>query len=223
MVLNDEFAQFNRDPGPGAYDVSKMPTAPSRPASTKSKKSHTLHLHPTGRLNSPSTYVPTASSSSTKPTKKKVAGILVADSMVEADKIRVVAFGTQTPRFPGSGEAQELPPPGAYEIAEAFQTVKSKGRLDKSSILSSQMARELFPGKIIIFLFWLFVCVAFDSMFSVLIIFLYDYVVLPSNPGPGEYDIDRKETRIYPTQPHGSFLSSVCTYHTNLKDHLELF
>ena len=42
----------------------------------------------------------------------------------------------------------DLPPPGAYEIAEAFSNLKNKGRIDKTlkQLNINLSPRELFPG-----------------------------------------------------------------------------
>ncbi|KAI9341973.1 hypothetical protein BDR26DRAFT_1006911 [Obelidium mucronatum] len=64
---------------------------------------------------------------------------------VDPQKVRVPVFGSQTARFHKFDDGDGLPPPGAYEIAQAFETLKTKGRIEKQSMLGSQMTRELFP------------------------------------------------------------------------------
>lgn len=57
------------------------------------------------------------------------------------------SFGTQADRFKNADHA-ELPPPGAYDISKAFETIKTKGRIE-SSALASLGDRVIFKGLVI--------------------------------------------------------------------------
>ncbi|KAI9326042.1 hypothetical protein DFJ73DRAFT_954905 [Zopfochytrium polystomum] len=101
---------------------------------------------------------------------------------LDAIKIRIAAFGSQTERFNDAvkpSQPAELPPPGAYEIADAFQKMTTKGHIDKRSFLASTMKRELFN-------------------------------VQQDVPGPGEYEAVLPDARVV-TRPvrNGGFLSTI--------------
>ncbi|KAJ3303471.1 Sperm-tail PG-rich repeat-containing protein 2 [Kappamyces sp. JEL0829] len=57
-------------------------------------------------------------------------------------KFHVPVFGTQTNRF--EDKVEDLPPPGAYNLLESFQSLQTKGRLATSGLLHSQTKREIF-------------------------------------------------------------------------------
>ena len=40
----------------------------------------------------------------------------------------------------------DIPPVGSYEIQDAFQNLRIKGKLEKTGIMSSQSKREIFRG-----------------------------------------------------------------------------
>ncbi|KAI8622554.1 hypothetical protein BC830DRAFT_439584 [Chytriomyces sp. MP71] len=121
-------------PGPGQYDITNIPPPPPNTGSKKGA----IYTGLPSRKNTPS--------SPNRQRKKKPQ--IVIHSLgpgVDANKVRIPVFGSQTARFHKMDDAEGLPPPGAYEIAQAFETLKTKGRIDKRGILNSQMTRELFP------------------------------------------------------------------------------
>ncbi|KAJ3413396.1 Sperm-tail PG-rich repeat-containing protein 2 [Chytridiales sp. JEL 0842] len=144
-----KYNPVSRDPGPGAYEVIAMPPPPPGRQKLKSgsrRESGMMRMDVNGRVmtaeeSSESIAGGGGSRTVRKPTFKKGNSLNPEDPTL----IRVPAFGRQTPRFPTGVENGDLPPPGAYEIAEAFDTLKRKGRLEKTSVLASKMERELFP------------------------------------------------------------------------------
>ncbi|KAI9205575.1 uncharacterized protein BJ171DRAFT_580749 [Polychytrium aggregatum] len=70
--------------------------------------------------------------------------IMLGTAIVDPTHVRIPVFGTQTERFTDVANA-EVPPPGTYEIADAYESMQSKGRIPKTSIMVSQMRRSLFP------------------------------------------------------------------------------
>jgi hypothetical protein len=69
----------------------------------------------------------------------------IGNMLVAATQVHIPVFGTQTERFPSNVDT-DIPPPGTYEIEEAFKNLKTKGKLEKTSTLSSLAKRELFKG-----------------------------------------------------------------------------
>ncbi|KAJ3028763.1 UNVERIFIED_CONTAM: Sperm-tail PG-rich repeat-containing protein 2 [Siphonaria sp. JEL0065] len=125
-------------PGPGQYDIANIPPPP--PPSTSNKRNGNIHTGLPSRKTTPSSPI--------KQRKKKPLVIVQpigTGASVDPQKVRIPVFGSQTARFHKFDDADDLPPPGAYEIAQAFETLKTKGRIEKQSMLGSQMTRELFP------------------------------------------------------------------------------
>ncbi|KAK6091121.1 hypothetical protein MT418_008318 [Batrachochytrium dendrobatidis] len=116
-------------PGPGAYDPLENSNNHSRFANpslkehTESRKKHS-HIkkiaHPSGMTQ-----------------------VLFGNLQFPASKVHSVIFGTQTERFAES--TSDLPPPGAYDVINSFQALKTKGRIENTGVLASQNKRELFP------------------------------------------------------------------------------
>ncbi|KAJ3108100.1 Sperm-tail PG-rich repeat-containing protein 2 [Phlyctochytrium planicorne] len=133
------------DPGPGAYEVQKpLPRPRPNQAPIKAGRSGTAQLGGMmARMVSAETPGSRAMLRRRRPRSRKIT-IMVGDTAVDPSKVRIPAFGTQTDRFSMPGASGDIPPPGAYQIAESFETIKSKGRIQNPS-LSSQMTRELFP------------------------------------------------------------------------------
>ncbi|KAJ3200672.1 Sperm-tail PG-rich repeat-containing protein 2, partial [Dinochytrium kinnereticum] len=131
------------DPGPGAYDVEKQLPRAQRPPPVPIKAGRMG----TAQLGGTATRVNSAGRRPTpkkRPRSKRVT-VMVGGVPVDPTKVRIPAFGTQTNRFSMAGIGSEIPPPGAYQIAESFEAVKKKGRIQNPS-LSNQMTRELFPS-----------------------------------------------------------------------------
>lgn len=55
--------------------------------------------------------------------------------------LNVPVFGSQAGRF--NHKIQDLPPPGAYEVSQSFNSLKAKG-MEGSGVLSSQCKRDVF-------------------------------------------------------------------------------
>ncbi|KAJ3126312.1 Sperm-tail PG-rich repeat-containing protein 2 [Nowakowskiella sp. JEL0407] len=110
--------KLNTLPGPGAYS-----TTPPNYQKTKAKSNSTFHAL-----------------LSKGPFKINVNGV-----EIDPTKIHVPVFGTQTSRFNHSN-GNDLPPPGAYEVSQAFETMKVKGKI-KNTSLESETNREIFPVK----------------------------------------------------------------------------
>eukprot|EP00842_Homolaphlyctis_polyrhiza_P001036 jgi/Hompol1/1933/HPOL_005077-RA len=69
--------------------------------------------------------------------------LLLGSIHLPTANVHVPIFGTQTERF--AEPASELPPPGAYDIAQSFDALRNKGRIENTGVLASQNKRELFP------------------------------------------------------------------------------
>ncbi|RKO93037.1 hypothetical protein BDK51DRAFT_30062, partial [Blyttiomyces helicus] len=115
----------NDPPGPGAYAPSADTVRVGVPAPSDGARS--LHSRAGGPIRGP-------------------VHVLVGNLLAEAGHVHSAVFGSQTERFRGAVHS-DLPPPGAYEIGQAFETMKTKGRIAKTSVLVSQMPREVFPVK----------------------------------------------------------------------------
>ncbi|KAJ3283105.1 hypothetical protein HK104_010552 [Borealophlyctis nickersoniae] len=74
------------------------------------------------------------------------AKFMVGNLVMNPAGVHVPVFGTQMERFAGVEHA-DLPPPGAYEIADSFEKLKTKGQIAKTSAMTSTLQRELFPVK----------------------------------------------------------------------------
>ncbi|KAJ3324699.1 Sperm-tail PG-rich repeat-containing protein 2 [Blyttiomyces sp. JEL0837] len=173
--------QKAREPGPGQYEVTYIPPVPPRiPTKERKKRQQQRQREISGNEEGGKPF--TAERMDPQPRKPKKREVFNVRNMLESleldpEKVRIPVFGTQSERF--RSEAHELPPPGAYEIATAFETLKTKGRVDQRSFLASQMPRELFkiqsnlpgPGE-------------------------YNILTDPSKTEP-------------PSAPHGGFLSSM--------------
>ncbi|KAJ3324323.1 Sperm-tail PG-rich repeat-containing protein 2 [Boothiomyces sp. JEL0866] len=59
-----------------------------------------------------------------------------------SSNFHVPVFGSQTTRF--DEFVPDLPPPGAYDISEAFDHLKRKGRVSPTGMLASQSKRDVF-------------------------------------------------------------------------------
>ncbi|KAJ3354669.1 Sperm-tail PG-rich repeat-containing protein 2 [Entophlyctis luteolus] len=115
-------------PGPGQYDIANLPSSPVQKAS----KFGGIH-----------TGLPSRKMSPRNKMKKQI--VVARLGTVDPQKIRLPVFGTQAARFHKTDDLAALPPPGAYEIAHAFESLKTKGRMDKQGLLASYGTRELFP------------------------------------------------------------------------------
>ncbi|KAJ3037614.1 Sperm-tail PG-rich repeat-containing protein 2, partial [Rhizophlyctis rosea] len=170
--ISDRFPRprTSQDPGPGAYDPSPPPTGTTALPPTAGATSGEVEIISMGARNVPPSRI--AGLLRKGPTQLKVGNLLINPAGVH-----VPVFGTQEERFVG-GVGGELPPPGAYEVANAFENLQKRvGAPTKSSAFLSQMQRELFPVK--------------------------EFV-----PGPGEYiplDVDKREMR---RRNLGGFLST---------------
>ncbi|KAJ3244263.1 Sperm-tail PG-rich repeat-containing protein 2 [Chytriomyces hyalinus] len=122
-------------PGPGQYEIANIPPPPTPMYGPK--KTGNIQTGLPSRKNTPN---------ASRHRKKKPHIIVQSLNGDTADKVRIPVFGSQTARFHTMDAPEGLPPPGAYEIAHAFETLKTKGRIDKQGILKSQMVRELFPA-----------------------------------------------------------------------------
>ncbi|KAJ3191071.1 Sperm-tail PG-rich repeat-containing protein 2 [Irineochytrium annulatum] len=144
------------DPGPGAYEIDRALPAPRGGMAGPGglRKGMAAARAPGGGKMSPGRFSAGDGGfdlegggrkrQGRRPKSRKVT-ILVGGVPVDPSKVRIPVFGTQTERFAEKELTSGCPPPGAYEIAEAFETVKTKGRIQIPS-LSNQMARELFPA-----------------------------------------------------------------------------
>ncbi|KNC98477.1 uncharacterized protein SPPG_06178 [Spizellomyces punctatus DAOM BR117] len=120
-------------PGPGRYDAS-VPPAADIPTEV------------------PVRALSTANASSRPPTRiSRLMGqgpghFQVGNLYVNPAKAHIPVFGTQTERF-GNGARADLPPPGAYDVAESFDALQSKHRTPKTGGMVSGSVREVFPVK----------------------------------------------------------------------------
>lgn len=142
------------EPGPGQYDIADIPPVPTRPTTADRKKAAKAPRFGLGSqiLEGPVNGVGAVDELDfgrsagvmqpvrRVPPKKVVASVDVED--IDLSQVRIPAFGSQTDRF--IAVHKDLPPPGAYEIAHAFNTLTTKGRVEKKSFMASQMKRELF-------------------------------------------------------------------------------
>ncbi|KAJ3107498.1 Sperm-tail PG-rich repeat-containing protein 2 [Physocladia obscura] len=169
-------------PGPGQYDIVTAP--PPLPHATS--RNGAIRTGLTSRKNSPTATATAANfiggSSKSQKIQPQLAIVQpVGSKGIDPLKVRIPVFGTQTARFHNSNDADDLPPPGAYEIAHAFETLKTRGKIENQNGLGSQMARE------------------FSSFIS---------VAPPNVPGPGEYDVFPETLKKQSQHQHGAFLSS---------------
>ncbi|KAL2913221.1 hypothetical protein HK105_207223 [Polyrhizophydium stewartii] len=165
-------------PGPGAYDVAaKKEDGPPATEIKLSLRGQADKRKEHNKLQ--------------KLLNRGPAQLLLGSIQLPTAKVHVPIFGTQTERF--AQPDQDLPPPGAYDIANSFQVLKNKGRIENTGVLASQNKRELFPGTSGLISSDAAAAAAADFKGSV--------------PGPGEYNPlleERKEIR----QTIGAFLST---------------
>ncbi|KAI8924154.1 hypothetical protein BC831DRAFT_467076 [Entophlyctis helioformis] len=130
----DRFPQAKRSviPGPGAYDVKQAKDEPT-PANE-------IKMSLKGQAEKRKEYNKLQKLLSRGPTQ-----LLLGNIHLPAAQVHVPIFGTQTERF--SDANTELPPPGAYDIAQSFQVMRTKGRIENTGVLASQSKRELFTLK----------------------------------------------------------------------------
>ncbi|KAJ3296050.1 Sperm-tail PG-rich repeat-containing protein 2 [Rhizoclosmatium sp. JEL0117] len=126
---------------PGQYDIANIPPPPPTHTSN-GKRNGNIHTGLPSRKHTPASPI--------KQKRRKPQVIVQplgggGSAYPDAKNVRIPVFGTQTARFHKFDDAEDLPPPGAYEIAQAFETLKTKGRIEKHSMLGSHMTRELFP------------------------------------------------------------------------------
>jgi hypothetical protein len=67
--------------------------------------------------------------------------VKIGENQYSNSVLNVPVFGSQAGRF--NQKIHDLPPPGAYDVSEAFNSLKAKG-MEGSGILASQCKRYLF-------------------------------------------------------------------------------
>ncbi|KAH6597779.1 hypothetical protein BASA61_003043 [Batrachochytrium salamandrivorans] len=129
--ITERFVETKRSnvPGPGTYSCM----------ANSSDQLHITHSEPHQATLAEKRKDPTLSKTS-KP--QGTVRLFLGDIHLPSSKMHAAIFGTQTERF--SEYNAELPPPGAYEIATSFNTVKGKGRIETTGVLASHTKRELF-------------------------------------------------------------------------------
>ncbi|KAJ3163518.1 Sperm-tail PG-rich repeat-containing protein 2 [Geranomyces michiganensis] len=152
----------NLDPGPGTYDPDTYEAAhhsgeqPGTPQPQHPQQQQSLSSPPGiapqsavrltrssggGNAGRPPTRI-------TKLTGQGPAHFAVGNLLVNPAKAHAPVFGSQTERFADGSTRADLPPPGAYEIASAYESLKvSKNRVPKTAGMISRTPREVFAVK----------------------------------------------------------------------------
>ncbi|KAJ3008790.1 Sperm-tail PG-rich repeat-containing protein 2 [Thoreauomyces humboldtii] len=139
--------KMNLDPGPGTYDPDTYEnpspdstTLPSTPASPH-------HHAPTSRPSRSGGTPPRPPTRITKLTGQGPAHFALGNLLVNPVKAHAPVFGTQTERFADGSTRPDLPPPGAYEVASAYDNGKVRFRVPKTAGMISGTPREVFTVK----------------------------------------------------------------------------
>lgn len=128
--------QTSTEPGPAAYDLTNSQLE----YEVKNGSSKALTTNEIANRRSKERESKLVSLLRRGPRQYQIGNMLIA-----ATQVHIPVFGTQTERFPSNVD-KDIPPPGTYEIEEAFKNLKTKGKLEKTSTLSSLAKRELFKG-----------------------------------------------------------------------------
>ncbi|KAJ2991636.1 Sperm-tail PG-rich repeat-containing protein 2 [Globomyces sp. JEL0801] len=68
--------------------------------------------------------------------------VILGQNEFESSNFHVPVFGSQASRF--EERVPDLPPPGAYDVSEAFEHIKDTGRANVVGVLASRSKREIF-------------------------------------------------------------------------------
>ncbi|KAI8852126.1 hypothetical protein BC829DRAFT_440870 [Chytridium lagenaria] len=117
------------DPGPGAYDIERqLPKPRKSDIPIKSGRMGTAQIGGMSSRNGSAEKSYSKSAGRRRPASKRIT-VVVGGIPVDPAKVRISAFGTQTQRFQANG-GSEIPPPGAYQIAESFEAGPGPGEYD---------------------------------------------------------------------------------------------
>ncbi|KAI8922004.1 hypothetical protein DFJ77DRAFT_444919 [Powellomyces hirtus] len=135
----------NLDPGPGTYDPDSHSPLTTH-SNTNTPSTPQPPPPPPRHIYTSSTKPPRPPTRITKLTGQGPAVFAVGNLLMNPAKAHMPVFGTQTERFAGS-ERGDLPPPGSYEIAAAYESLKVAYRVPKTAGMVSTTPREVFSVK----------------------------------------------------------------------------
>ncbi|KAI8586210.1 hypothetical protein BDZ88DRAFT_455189 [Geranomyces variabilis] len=160
-------SKMNLDPGPGTYDPDTYEAHSTDQPGTPQDQQHLLqqqqqqqHQQQSPNIAAQSVRVTRSSGGGrggggnrpptriTRLTGQGPAHFAVGNLLVNPAKAHAPVFGSQTERFADGSTRADLPPPGAYEIATAYESLKvSHNRVPKTAGMISSTPRDVFAVK----------------------------------------------------------------------------